>query len=238
MNPILEKIQKLLRLGRSSNPHEAELAVQRAYELAAKHQVDIESVNLDDDSRRIIAERIPHGARTSFARKKILNLVVGYFNVSAVIQTVPIAARQLGIARPELVWIGKPVDIAIARYVYDFLHTACARALKVFCAGKSRRPARSTQETFIQGWIYGVGHKLHETELALSIDLRVLISREKQRREKFLDQLFGRGMKPVKAEISGRGNREALLEGFARGKEVKIRKPIASNAAGQQLLAL
>jgi hypothetical protein len=65
---ILDKIKKLLRLGQSPNRHEAELAVQRAFELAARHQIDIENISLDDDVRKIVSEEFPSGKRLSFAR--------------------------------------------------------------------------------------------------------------------------------------------------------------------------
>ena len=37
---IVEKVQKLLRLAKSSNKHEAELAAQRASEPMEKYQID------------------------------------------------------------------------------------------------------------------------------------------------------------------------------------------------------
>ena len=42
---ILEKIQKLLRLSKSNNIHEASIAFAKAYELAAKYNIAIEIVN-------------------------------------------------------------------------------------------------------------------------------------------------------------------------------------------------
>lgn len=41
MSDHLDKIKKLLRLSQSANAHEAELAMQRAMELALKHGVDL-----------------------------------------------------------------------------------------------------------------------------------------------------------------------------------------------------
>jgi hypothetical protein len=45
---IVEKVQKLLRLAKSSNKHEAELAAQRASELMEKHQIDAADTELAD----------------------------------------------------------------------------------------------------------------------------------------------------------------------------------------------
>jgi len=45
---IVAKIEKLLRLSKSSNQHEAELALQRANELMEKHQIDAAAVETAD----------------------------------------------------------------------------------------------------------------------------------------------------------------------------------------------
>jgi hypothetical protein len=234
---VLEKIKKLLRLGKSPNPHEAELAVQRAFELAARHQIDIESVNLEDDVRRIVAEKFPCQSRLSFARKKILNLLVSFFNVNIVVQPVPDWARKINLKQPAITFIGKTVDIQIARYVYDFLHTVCATSLKQYAKALHRKPSRSTQENYIQGFIYGVSKALQESVATLSHQQSGLIVNEKARRKHFEETIFDpESLAVVKARDVSRKNMEAMTAGFLDGQKVNIRKPIETNGAGQLLL--
>lgn len=234
---IIEKIKKLLRLGKDSaaTQAEAELAIKRAFELASEYQIEIETISLEDDIRRIVSEEFPVQARLSFARKKILNLLVAFFNVNVIINRV--RARCFPILKPTVTFIGKPVDIQIARYVYDYLHTTCATCLKTFCAAQRRRPARSTQESFIQGFVYGVSSTLKAVQAELPESQNALIVSERGRRDQTeADQYKKQSLKPVKSELS-RYNRDATLAGFIQGEKVQIRKPIATNAAGQLLLA-
>ena len=49
---ILEKLRKLLRLARSSNPHEAALAMAKAMALAAEHRIALDQVNPDHETPR------------------------------------------------------------------------------------------------------------------------------------------------------------------------------------------
>jgi hypothetical protein len=238
MQDILDKIKKLLRLGadKAASPAEAELAVQRAYALAAQHQIDIENVSLDDDVRRIIAENFPHPGRVSFARKKLLNLIATFFNVNVILQPVPAWARSLTGRQPKVTFIGTTVDIQIARYVYDYLHTACAAALREFILSRKRRTSPSTQKQFVLGFCYGVSSKIWAAKAHLTEHQNALILHETARRDQFAETAFDpRTLKPVKAD-AGRRNENAVAAGFVEGEKVEIRKPIETNAAGQLLL--
>lgn len=234
---ILEKIKKLLRLGgdKAATQAEAELAVQRAFELASRHQIDIETVSLEDDARKIVLENMAHPGRVSFARKKLLNLLPTFFNVNVVLACVPKWLRTAK-NQPHVTFIGTTVDIQIARYVYDYLHTACAAALREFIQGHKRRPAASTQKQFVQGFVYGVARTLRAAKGELSEHQNAMIVSESGRRDQFQETAFNPdSLKPVKMD-AGRRNYGAMISGVAAGERVEIRKPIASHAAGQLLL--
>lgn len=233
---VLDKIKKLLRLGQSPNRHEAELAVQRAFELASRYQIDIESVSLEDDVRKIVAEHFPAPGRLSFTRKKILNLLQTYFNVSIVTQIIPKWLRS-ETRQPKITFIGKTVDIQIAIYVYDFLHTCAASSLKEFIKEHRRRPSRSAQQNFIQGFIWGVASGLRQAKAELTEQQNALIVSEDGRRKQFSADYFkDTKLSVVKTEID-RQNRNASLKGFIEGQKVEIRNPLAPNSAGQLLLS-
>ena len=86
LNPILEKIRKLLRLKRGGTPDEISTALRLAQELAEKHGIDLNTVNPDEDSQR---ERpISHreaiiGARIQWECKYAALVADSFFNVSA-----------------------------------------------------------------------------------------------------------------------------------------------------------
>lgn len=227
---ILDKIKKLLRLGQSPNRHEAELAVQRAFEIAARHQIDIESISLEDDVRKIVAENSPCGARLTFARKRILNLVNHFFNVSVVIRPVPLWMRKQGLKKPSITWIGKTVDIQIAQYVYDFLNQAACTALKQFAQENRRKLSRAKQQSFIVGFCYGISSTLQKAQDALPEHGYGLILHERARRDQLESELFDpKNLKPVKSDLERR-NPDAITSGFIAGQEIQIRKPLTQSA--------
>jgi hypothetical protein len=159
----------------------------------------------------------------------VLNLLANYFNVNIV----TVRSRS----NPYLTFIGKTVDIAIAKYVYDFLHTACASNLKDFIKSSRRKPARSTQENYLQGFIWGVASKLRQAKGELTESNSGLIVAEDARRAALENTLFDpKNLKPVRTEVI-RENRAASVAGYIAGQQVQIRKPIESNAAGQLLLS-
>ena len=85
MNPIIEKIKKLLRMKRGGTPDEVATALRLAQELAEKHGIDLNAVNPDDDGQR--EKPISHndevlGARASWESKYAGLVVSQFFKVS------------------------------------------------------------------------------------------------------------------------------------------------------------
>jgi hypothetical protein len=215
MNDILDKIKKLLRLGKSANQHEAAAALARAFELARKHQVDLNNVDLEDDEaiERLL---IRHGARLSFERLRILGLIKHFFRVDIVIST------------PNAALIGRSTDLAIAHYVHDFLLTSLRAGLKQFQKEARRKLSRTRRENYIQGWIYGVSQKLNEAQTALAVeDSRyALATTDNDPRIKAAKTEMYPTTQIRKPREVCRKNNDALLSGFRQGESVNIRQPL------------
>lgn len=136
MSDYIDKIKKLLRLSKSSNQHEAELALIRALEIADRYQVDIESIAMDDNIRKLIHDRIRVGARITQERRLAHAIVDRFFNVTSIM------------AHPDMLLIGTATDIEIAKYVVEFLVGTCRRCLKQYnhvtprpSRGAAKKPA-------------------------------------------------------------------------------------------------
>lgn len=157
---VLDKIKKLLRLGQSSNPHEAALAIERAFEIASRHNIELASIDLDEEERRIVHEYHRVGCRLSLDRKLILGIVLNYFNVGVVMCH----------ARESVCFIGRPSDIEIAKYVFEFLVGACRDGLRRYQREQSRKLSRSKRENYIAGYVYGVRSQLREAKQQLQIE--------------------------------------------------------------------
>ena len=83
IDPIIEKIKKLLRMKRGGTPGEIENALAMAAELARKHGIDLNSVNPDDESK---SETITHfeevlKLRLPLEAKFAAAILVNFFNV-------------------------------------------------------------------------------------------------------------------------------------------------------------
>jgi hypothetical protein len=229
MNPdVVEKIKKLLRLAQSSNMHEAELALARAFDLAARHHIDVSTLDMDDESERIMHEWFHVGARVSYLRERAIGIVMTFFHVDACI------------SRPRVVFVGTDTDITIANYVYAFIVQRGQDGLRHFERAQKRFGRRMTpnkRRGFIQGFIYGISLQLGERQKANAIeDSRtaiVLAEKQKQRAE-YLSDLVP-SAKAI-AHRKTKGNTSALWDGFQVGKRTTINKPLTGTREGQLAL--
>jgi len=216
-DPIAEKIKKLLRLGRSSNPHEAELALQRAFELAEKHRIDVESLNLDEREAAVVHEWFEMGHRLSFIKKRALGLVQRFFHV------------EVCISSPRVVFVGRAQDITIAHYVFEFVVRAGTKCLRAFESGERahRRKVNHGKRTqFLHGFFYGLSMKLRGAQQAhpLTDQQNALVVGERLSRESYLGQLI-----PNTKKLSldaGRQNKGALLASVDAGQSTSIHQPL------------
>ncbi len=81
-NKIIEKIQKLLRLGESPNQNEAEAAMSKAQELMAKHNIEMQSVT--DHDNEYVNNTTENYKRASAESKYINGILSKYFFVQLV----------------------------------------------------------------------------------------------------------------------------------------------------------
>jgi hypothetical protein len=225
---IIEKIKALLRLARSANKHEAELALQRAFELAEKHKIDVTTLDPDANAEDVTHELFGFGWRLAFLNGVMLNLCVRFFHV------------EICLKKPDVMFVGKPTDITIAWYVYGFLCQQCRKWLRQFEAEEKsarRKITEAKRKNFISGFSYGIASQLREVKAAIQIDdtKTALILAEREERKRHLAEAV-----PNTADIKlhePRRQRGALMEGYTRGKETRINKPLTGTAAPVLALA-
>ena len=150
MQAILDKIKKLLRLSRSANQHEAELALSRAMQLAAKHRIDLSKVDASEENA------VTHKYSKSWKRVPLegqlaATIVNRFFRVKTIYHQ---SWREEKIAI-----IGTRSDVEIARYVFDFLVGHFRRSWNKRINRRLRR-----RDAFMQGMYHGLFFKLLESE--------------------------------------------------------------------------
>jgi hypothetical protein len=226
--PIIDKIKKLLRLGRSPNQHEAELAMQRAFELAEKHRVDVEALDLDEREAAVVHEWFQVGARMSFLKKRALNIVIHFFHV------------DVCVSRPRVVFVGRSTDIAIAHYVWAFLVTAGTRCLRAYEAEEKaarRKIGHNKRTSFVQGFIYGIANTLRRSKAqrVLTDSQSALVLAEDHARAAHLADLIPE-QKTLAIEGPKRRHASALDAGYDAGRATSIHQPLNAAPGGPLLL--
>jgi len=221
---IADKIKKLLRLSQSPLRHEAELALSRAFEIAAKYHIDIESLDLGEDINRIVRESCRVGYRLSFSKRLAMGIAQRYFNVTPVI------------SYPNIVWIGTTADIAMAVHVFNYLSDLSDRLPETEFS--EHQFTERQRKSLIVGFFYGISHSLNKTKETVCIaenNYSLILVRDEDRRKKILEQEFPHTTTSVAVMPKCRDH-HWTMEGYFKGKEVKIHRPINEPKGGAHKL--
>lgn len=232
---ITEKVKKLLRLARckAATAAEAANALNRALELIERHQIDAATLNLDEETERIVEEKIELGKRVSLIKQRVNCILLSHFKVRTCV------VSYGGWQSTELSIVGFESDVTIAGYVFHFLVRACQRAVVDFVATerKARRVMNAKKkEDYIYGWMWGVasnlrGQKTSEPSLMDSQTALVLADKKRRVDDRFAE-LF-----PDTKKIEGKTKKMTTVahKGFMAGKSTSIHQPLNG---GREVLAL
>ncbi|MEO5914821.1 MAG: DUF2786 domain-containing protein [Luteolibacter sp.] len=119
MNPIIDKIKKLLRLSKDggATPAEAATAMAKALQLAADNGLRLEDIPPDSDIGVLTHETVKSTAGP--AQVLAAGIVKEHFGVDTLFITG---------CRKEIHFIGLPEQVALAAYVYTYLVRTMCRA--------------------------------------------------------------------------------------------------------------
>lgn len=143
MNPILDRIRKLLRLSKCSkaSPNEAAVALAKAMQLAAENGIDLAKISTEDSDANVTHRTTP--ATFGVAERNASSLVKRHFNVDALFAT------QDG--KKVIHFTGYPETCDLAIYVFVYL----VRSAK--SAWKNRTNKRlKNRESFIFGFFLAI----------------------------------------------------------------------------------
>ena len=222
---IIEKIKKLLRLSRSSNRHEAELALARALELARQHAIAIDTLNPDDAVRE---KQTTHRdtaaeARLSYDKRYALAIVRHFFRVSTV--EVQCLREWRGRQRfgVKVIFVGTRSEIEISIYVFGFLVAHFAR-----CWRKVQGKFRNRQ-AFVHGMYLGVWSKLEELRESEPKGMELVLAGH----DAYIQATIGETEKKEVNHAPDHKARGAAWAGFLEGKNTQLHgalRPAAADA--------
>ena len=217
---IMDKIKKLLRLGRSSNPHEAALALQRAMELAQANGIRLASIDPDDEVGGIRHKERAE-ARLHYEKRLAIGIIQEFFSVRII--------RGWN----NLKIVGRASDIQIAEYAYVYVVRACRLCMASWAkdeASARRRVTINKRRSFILGFMEGVRKNLHKLSIQSSESIpsmaALIASKtvEAQRRNAYVAERWKLGKLPP---VSFRVADGAATNGFLDGMKTNINRPVS-----------
>lgn len=155
--PVVTRVRKLLALAQSSNIHEAELAMSRAQKLMIANRIDTAKL---DGARGVIRRQLGVPRVRQPRWRGTLAAVVGrHFFVEVVRTSVFVPAD----GEWATVWeiAGRPEDVEMASYAYDFVEGTAERLWHAHLA--SHPGAGRSRDRFLMGTVLGFREKLDAT---------------------------------------------------------------------------
>lgn len=218
---ILEKIKKLLRLAKSSNPHEAALALSRAQKLMQEHGIETDDPALagvrDATIDALFKARTPTKYLLALAYS-----IAKAFGCEFYFQPT--------FKNMRIVYIGHNERPEVAGYVFNVLERQLTKARKEFIDTLSNRMKRINKtkraDQFCEGWCFGVHSKIHEFALTEQERTELIAFKDKIDLEKG-------GAREAKG--SGRLADDARYEGYKSAKDVTLNHGV--NGQSQQRIA-
>lgn len=208
----LDKIKKLLRMKRGGTKAEVETALAMAQQIAARHGIDLDSVDLDSDEHEPLGhEEIKHGARLQCECEYALLICGRFFGVETF--------SRAGYRSRSVVFVGTDWDRAIAIYVYRFLAGHLRREW-------NRRAGRiRNRRSFMYGMYQGLWVKLAEQEAPqVQEPGLVAVDRRLQRRKDYIKENFG-GL-TSHSVVPGSDASKSRHAGYLAGRATEIRKGV------------
>lgn len=234
LDRIIERIQKLLALSTSSNPHEAALAAAKAQALLFRHNLSMATVQAGmsgSGGSPYVVDRYDLGGSTNW-RRMLLGAVARNNFCRAVWYR---GTRDVGI-------VGEPHNIAAVQYLYEFLMREIRRLADRAWeeGGYARRGERERtwKRSFYFGAVQTVSERLAAQREAdaradtASLALTVVKDREL---DEAYRQHFGAAGKARKAVVR---STTGYAAGVRAARKIALNRPLgeAQRAAERELL--
>ena len=228
---VLAKIKKCLKLSKSSNANEAQVALRQAHALMKKHNLSMNDVELSE----IVTAQVNADTKT-----KVPDWTAELIRVIAVLLECEVMFNRFigGNKKMIINFVGAKENTEIAVYTFTVLYRALKKQRKDFIAEQAAQkhlsPANKVRvgDAFCQGWVIAVREKIKD-----------LIQQEKTPEEQaFADRVQSYvhqktksvTMKPTSR--SKQGLAKYAQEGFRDGSNVDLHIGVHSKGKKQALL--
>lgn len=160
MNPIIAKIEKLLRLSRDQDgTPEGETAARLASRMMAAHAIDMANIDLDKQAEDDPMERQDMKVRSSVWRRQLANVLAQHCNCRT-------AYTSNQFSGQHIYMYGHRTDIELLRYLYDIcerqIEESARRYVNSMGDWYSRGEKKSLGNDFRRSAVVGLRTKLDE----------------------------------------------------------------------------
>lgn len=227
---LVSRVQKLFALGESNFKEEADLAVKKAYELMAKH--NISSMNLAELERRFIARPVGETyLRVPYYVKRLAGLVKKNYFVECILSHHQVNGKYYSYVE----FFGEPHNVDVAEYVYHFLLLEGERQWEAF--RKQVNSRHYTKAAFLEGFYAGFSESLRqERESVMSVvdpeNTLPIGTQDPLLKEKYRNHYPSMQTSRSKSTTTKRGK----MAGFERGKNVRVRQGVSTSPTNSALL--
>lgn len=225
---MMGRIKKLFALAESRNRNEAESAMRKAHELAAKYNIEILAQNTNRNFISVFAGT--PGLRHPREEYFLAQLLRDYYFVWTIwVPAYVIEKQKMG---RVLELSGTPDNISIASYVYDFIRRYIDKRWTEYNSLNLLSRYRKTD--FASGIIRGFTSKLKSDRKFKSLPGSALIKVGDPLLKEYAEYRY-----PRTVSISRKGSScctNILQDGINIGKELVISKGITKSDTGKRLL--
>lgn len=166
LDKIIKKVEKLLNLSKSSNEHEASIALERAQKLMQSYNLTIDDVELSEYDE-IYVDDIDLANKIPEFISYFVNVIEKAFSVKALYTTRLIIAKNRSYKRKIVSFIGPSQIAKLAQYTFIVLYRQMMTSRTDFLNEKTNSyTPRGTKiamgDKFCLGWVLSVSEKVIE----------------------------------------------------------------------------
>ena len=230
LSDVSQKIEKLIRLSQSSNIHEAELAMQKAKQIAIEHDLDLSQLEvtaMQDTKEDFTQETIEEKGKSSCISIYIEDILRKHFKVR-------ILTRRIRYSKTVKIAVGRKSDIHAATYIKNYLEMTFMRLWKSY--KKLNNLTVRDKTTYIKGLWKGLDSKLTEIEKETvskkSEDIQnkyaIIVKNEIQLLNSAVNKFFP-SIGNTKVYHRNNGSSDTFNAGFNSGKQIELNSALTSN---------
>ena len=240
---VIDKIRKLLALNQSSNEHESALALQKAKQLAAAHEIDISLIEIFTGVKKnepiTKNNGIDLGQRKSITQRYVSWILQDHFGVKVIYS----GNRARGLS---MALIGTKDKISIAEYVQSFLNQEFMRLWHNYY--KHSNCQLQERDSYLLGLYNGLCDKLKNEQRQVEveklssqpIDVQnkwgLMVISEKEKLNEAV-KLFYPRLTHTKSYTSKNYFSNVINDGFVAGKNISIKRSIPMGSVGGRITA-